>query len=174
MPSTCSPGPTSLYEWIFACAPVPSTRDTEYVLSRTRCPLRIPKLYRSRARTGGPAVRLPSVSYWPPWHGQPKPAGTVGLKVTSPFAVFSLTDGRPRISPEGPFACTGHPRCAHRLEMMVKLGTCLPLEVTVPLFRTNAVRRETSPCSGSTVKVAMYHCPSFSLSIGPRSTSCRF
>ena len=25
----------------------------------------------SSARTGGPAMRFPSGSYWPPWHGQP-------------------------------------------------------------------------------------------------------
>src|SRR5689334_17516524 len=122
--------------------------------------------YRSSARTGGPAVRLPSVSYCPPWHGQPKPAGTAGLKTTRPLFVCSFCVGRPRISPDGPFACTGQPRCAHRLEMIVKLGTCFPSDATLPLFLTNAVRRETSPCFGSTVKVAMYHWTSLSLSIG--------
>ena len=40
-----------------------------------------------------------------------------------------------------------------------------------PLFRTNAVRRETSPCSGLSRKVAITYSPSGKFEIGPRSTS---
>ena len=42
----------------------------------------------------------------------------------------------------GPFGCTGQPRCAQWFEMIVKLGR--PLS-SWPLYRTNAVRRETVP-----------------------------
>ena len=63
------------YAWIFAWAPVPSTFETENVLSRIEAPVLDLEGVAVEARTGGPAVRLPSVSYWPPWHGQPKPAG---------------------------------------------------------------------------------------------------
>ena len=63
---------------------------------------------RSSARTGGPAVRLPSVSYWPPWHGQPKPAGLVGISTTLSSNVdFSS-------SKMGPFGCVGQPRWTQR------------------------------------------------------------
>ena len=84
-------------------------------------------------------MRFPSVSYWPPWHGQPKPAGEDWISRTGPFAVVSRD-----VFPIGPFACTGQPRCAQRFEMIVKLGSFLK----IPLLRTNAVRRETSPCGG--------------------------
>ena len=80
-------------------------------------------------------MRLPSVSYWPPWHGQPKPAGVDSCSVTLPFSVFPVV-----VLPIGPFACTGQPRWAHRLEMIVKLGTFVEPDVTLPLFRMNAVR----------------------------------
>ena len=86
-------------------------------------PLTILNVQRSSARTAGPAVRLPSWSNALPWHGQPKPAGTTGSSVISPFAVFSYFVGLPRIWPVGPFACTGQPRWAQRLEMIVKLGS---------------------------------------------------
>ena len=68
----------------------------------------------------------------------------------------SVTFFSPRMAPVGPLAWTGQPRCAQRFEMMVKLGTLLP---TAPLLRTNAVRRDTSPCLGSVVNVAMNHFP---------------
>ena len=58
----------------------------------------------------------------------------------------------------GPFACTGQPRCAQRFEMIVKLGPAAV--VSAPLLRMKAVRRETSPSSGSTMNVATYHLPS--------------
>ena len=43
---------------------------------------------RSSARTGGPAMRLPSVSYWPPWQGQPKLDGCVGIRLDVAVLVF--------------------------------------------------------------------------------------
>src|SRR5205085_5859879 len=120
---------------------------------------------RSSARTGGPAVRLPSVSYWPPWHGQPKPpAGSVGVKSTTPLFVFSSSF---RLVNIGPFGCTGQPRCAQRFERTVKLG----LPPTTPLLRTYAVRRETSPSGGLLRKVATTNSPSLKFEIGPRSIS---
>ena len=50
----------------------------------------------------------------------------------------------------------------------------LPPTLRLPLLRTNAVRRETSPSLGSSMNVAMYHWPSVKSATGPRSTSCRF
>src|SRR6185436_11344725 len=96
---------------------------------------------RSSARTGGPEVRLPSVSYWPPWHGQPKPAiEMAGTSDTSrnreAFAGSS-----------GPFGCTGQPRWAQWFEMIVKLGWSF----SWPLYRMNAVRLDTVPWDASAV-----------------------
>ena len=34
---------------------------------------------RSSERIGGPAVRSPFVSYWPPWHGQAKPLALAAM-----------------------------------------------------------------------------------------------
>ena len=87
-------------------APVPSTYATENGWPIQRWPFLIENAYRSSDRTGGPAVRLPSVLYCPPWQGQPKPAiAIVGISVTSPTCfVCALSSG--------PFGCTGHPRCA--------------------------------------------------------------
>ena len=56
----------------------------------------------------------------------------------------------------GPFGCTGQPRCAQWFEMIVKLGS----PFSGPLYRTNAVRRETSPCLGTDVKVVTMNFPS--------------
>ena len=42
----------------------------------------------------------------------------------------------------------------------------------MPLLRTKAVRRVTSPWAGSTTNVAMYHWLSGNFEIGPRSTLC--
>ena len=95
-------------------------------------------------------MRFPSVLYWPPWHGQPKPAmETVGMSVTSPicFVFFSSS---------GPFACTGQPRCAQWFEMIVKLGW----PFSWPLYRTNAVRLDTSPCDWSAMYVTIRYFPS--------------
>src|SRR6478735_367223 len=100
-----------------------------------RLPLRIENEYRSSARTGGPEVRLPSVSYCPPWQGQPKPAIEIaGISVTSLYCFVSR-------SLSGPFGCTGQPRCAQWFEMIVKLGR----PFNWPLYRTNAVRLATAP-----------------------------
>ena len=68
----------------------------------------------------------------------------------------------------GPFGWTGQPRWTQRLKMVVKLGT--PSSVR-PLLRMNAVRRETSPCSGLSRYVAITYWPSGKFEIGPRSTS---
>ena len=68
-------------------------------------------------------------------------------------------------SSTGPPGCTGHPRWTQRFERIVKLGT----PSLTPLFRTNAVRRETSPASGSVKNVAIMNWPSGKFSSGPRS-----
>jgi hypothetical protein len=47
---------------------------------------------RFSGRTGGPAVRRPSLSYWPPWHGHAN---------------------------EVPFSSTGQPRCMQVFETTV-------------------------------------------------------
>ena len=85
---------------------------------------------RSSARTGGPAVRLPSVSYWPPWQGQPKPAGTTGIRRTMPVSVSTSCSAS---SSSRPFGCTGQPRWTQRFERTVKLGTpsCQPVVADV-------------------------------------------
>src|SRR6185437_13202412 len=139
----CSPGYACLYLWISAVPPEPVTWETEYVASRTRWPLTIEYAYRSSARTGGPAIRFPSVSYCPPWHGQPKPDGFDGISVTSRncFSCFMKSS---------PFGCTGHPRCAQWFEMIVKLGR----PFSSPLLRTKAVRLDTSPSFGLDMNVA--------------------
>ena len=67
-------------------------------------------------------MRLPSVSYWPPWHGQPKPAGCEGVLMTV-FVPSLLVVVLVRLSSTGPFGCTGHPRCAQRFDRTVKLGS---------------------------------------------------
>ena len=65
------------------------------------------KPQRSGARTGGPAMRLPSVSYEPPWHGQMKPpAGIVGISVTWLSFSFSVWLFASSIGPPG---WTGQP-----------------------------------------------------------------
>ena len=119
---------------------------------------------RSSARTGGPAVRLPSVLYWPPWHGQPKPAGSTGVYVTfrRPARYVRCLSGV-----VGPFACTGQPRWTQRLERIVKLGS----PSSRPLKRTYAVRSATSPSSGFMLNCVISHSPSLKVSSGPRSTS---
>ena len=99
-------------------------------------------------------MRLPSVSYAPPWHGQMKPpAGVVGISVISFSPLFTVFCSSSKIGPPG---CTGQPRCAQRLEMIVKLGS----PFSSPLLRTKAVRRETSPCAGFSMKVATTYWPS--------------
>ena len=106
-------------------------------------------------------MRLPSVSYWPPWHGQPNPAiEIVGISVASLKCLVDL-------SSSGPLGCTGQPRCAQWFEMMVKLGRLF----SCPLFRTNAARRETSPCFSSSVNVTTTYFPSGKFEIGPMSWS---
>src|SRR5204863_9786539 len=45
---------------------------------------------------GGPAVRWPTVLYWPPWQGQAKPP---------------------------PTACTGQPRCMQRFENTTNIAS---------------------------------------------------
>ena len=67
-------------------------------------------------------MRLPSVSYWPPWHGQPKPAGCTGVSYRTTFPCLSLTSFFWFVS-TGPFGCTGQPRCAQWFERIVKLGS---------------------------------------------------
>jgi hypothetical protein len=109
-------------------------------------------------------VRLPSVSYWPPWHGQPKPAGSVGIRFTVPVDVLTALAC---FSNRSPFDCTGQPRCAHRFDSTVKLGT-LP---SSPLLRMYVVWRLTSPCRGSSMNVAMMNLPFGKFDIGPRSMS---
>ena len=76
-------------------------------------------------------------------------------------------------SSNGPFGCTGQPRCTQRLNSAVKLGTGFFVSGSSakPLFRTNAVRRVTSPTSGFSRKVAITNSPSGKFEIGPRSTS---
>jgi hypothetical protein len=51
---------------------------------------------RSSGRIGGPAVRTPRVSYWPPWQGQAKPCGV---------------------------ASTGQPRCMQRFENTTNMAS---------------------------------------------------
>ena len=109
-------------------------------------------------------MRLPSVSYWPPWHGQPKPAAAaVGIRVTTlllaVLSVFvSSASGRP-------FTWTGQPRWTQRLETIVKLG----LSPRKPLLRMYAVRRETSPSAGLSMYVAITNLFSGKSSIAPTS-----
>ena len=75
---------------------------------------------------------MPSVSYWPPWHGHPKPAiEIVGISVTSLY--FFVLGGS-----SGPFGCTGQPRCAQWFEMIVKLGW--PFELAVVADEGGAAR----------------------------------
>ena len=50
---------------------------------------------RSSERTGGPAVRLPSASYRPPWHGQPKLAASTGRSSTPLTLLRRLLVDRP-------------------------------------------------------------------------------
>ena len=53
------------------------------------------------------------MSYWPPWHGHPKPDGVVSseISVTPLYSVgFGLS---------GALGCTGQPRCAQWFEMIV-------------------------------------------------------
>ena len=129
MPSTCSPGPTSLYLWIFACAPVPSTCATEYVLSRIEAAvldLEVVAVERAHRRAGGAValgVVLAAVARAAEAGGHDGHERDLAVLPSSRVIVF-----RPRIAPLGPFACTGQPRCAQRFEMIVKLGTCLPLD----------------------------------------------
>ncbi len=76
---------------IRARAPTPSTSATLKKSPRTRLPSMIENSARSSARTGGPAVRFPSVSYWPPWQGQPKPTASTGIRSTlSPYVCLLL------------------------------------------------------------------------------------
>ena len=84
-----------------------------------------------------------SLSYWPPWHGQPKPAAAaVGIRVTRWPSFTSVFACRRRAG--SPFTCTGQPRWTQRFERSVKLGP----SSSRPLFRMYAVRRETSPSLG--------------------------
>ena len=108
MPSTWTPGYARSYAVILASAPSPSTVPTLKSGPSTRFPFLIANENRSIERTGGPAVRRPSVSYAPPWHGQAKPDGWAGVIVTVLycFTAFSST---------GPAGCTGQPRCTQRL-----------------------------------------------------------
>src|SRR3954471_19355494 len=99
-----------------------------------------------------------------------------GAKMKRPLPVCSGRVGLPvNFGPLGPFACTGQPRWTQWFEMIVKLGTCscgLSGFGTLPLLRTKAVRRLTSPSAASTTNVAMYHWLSGNIEIGPRSTLC--
>ena len=95
-------------------------------------------------------MRLPSVSYWPPWHGQPKPDGLTGIQVT----VFRYCVASLRFT--SAFGWTGQPRWAQWFEMNVKLGS-LPRK---PLLRMKAVRRETKPASGFEMNVVIRNLPS--------------
>src|SRR5205823_7401104 len=115
----------------------------------------------SSARAAGPDVRLPSLSYWLLWHGQPKPERpTTGISlIVSPLFECSVAAFE---SWTRPFGCVGQPRCAQRLEMMEKLGSWRPVfgSLARPLLRTYAVRRVTSPSLGSSRKVVTIHFPS--------------
>src|SRR5204862_1415769 len=51
---------------------------------------------RSSERIGGPAVRAPFVSYWPPWHGHAKPRLVAAI---------------------------GQPRCMHRVENTTNIAS---------------------------------------------------
>ena len=82
-----------------------------------------------------------------------------------------LLDSSTGSSSTGPFGCTGQPRCAQRFERIVKLGW--PCRAR-PLLRMYAVRRETSPASGSSTKVVMMNWPSGKSESGPRSIGWNF
>ena len=104
----------------------------------------------SRTRTGrarGPAGRrcgFPRCCTGRRGTGSRSPAiAIVGISVTS-LKCFVLASSR------RPFGCTGQPRCAQWLDRIVKLGC----PFCRPLYRTYAVRRETSPAAGSVNHVA--------------------
>ena len=105
-----------------------------------RLPLRIENSARSSARTGGPAVRFPSVSYWPPWHGQPKPTASTADQVD---VVARTPSSSPRRSARSAAPGSRGARSASR--SIVKLGS----PSSRPLLRMYTVRRVTSPTSGS-------------------------
>ena len=72
-----------------------------------------------------------------------------------------------RFSSGSPFGCTGQPRWTQRFETIVKLGS----PFSSAFRRMYAVRRDTSPCSGSARKVVITNLPSGNFSIAPTSTS---
>ena len=78
------PGLRQPYLPIVASAPEPSTSLTLKAPTSLQAAVLRPCTPSDRAHApGGPAVRLPSESYWPPWHGQPNPpAGNTGVYVT--------------------------------------------------------------------------------------------
>src|SRR5689334_16901886 len=114
-------------------------------------------------------MRLPSVSYWPPWQGQPKFAGFTFVSFSVSAPDLSVTT-RVGFASTGPFGCTGHPRCAQRFERIVKLGC--PLRSPFDLMY--AVRRETSPAAGSSTNVVITNWPPGKSESGPRSTGWNF
>ena len=84
---------------------------------------------RSSARTGGPAVRLPSVSYGAAVAGAAEGGGgDLGEVQVARFGLDFVSS-----SARGPLAWTGQPRWTQRFEISVKLGT--PGRSS-PLFRT--------------------------------------
>ena len=111
-------------------------------------------------------MRLPSVSYWPPWHGQPKPAGwpaSAEVDVALP-SVLTLLGSRI----DGPVRLhrAAEVRAAVREDREARLAFS-----SRPLLRMYAVRRETSPSRGSSTKVVTTNLPSGKFESGPRSTS---
>ena len=118
---------------------------------------------RSSARTGGPAIRFPSVSYWPPWHGQPKPVTSTGSARcrSGPDRLLPFLEEQPvRLHRAAEMHATGEEHREGRDPFGVR-----------PLLRMYIVRRVTSPISGSSRKVAITNSPSGKSSIGPSTIS---
>ena len=87
---------------------------------------------RSSARTGGPATRFPSVSYWPPWHGQPKPVTSTGVSrdVLRPDVLLLVLHDQPVRLHRA--AEVGAARVEHRERRHVVLGSAVVADVHRP------------------------------------------